>query len=69
MAVGDKLVVAVVSDQYETRVWTSDDGDIWLFEEQFDLSNALVAASDDRLVIVGYREGEQASAVLSATVR
>ena len=69
MAVANELVVAVVSDQSETRVWTSDGGDVWSFGEQLNISNALVAASGDRVVIVGYREGEQASAVLRTTVR
>jgi hypothetical protein len=69
MAVAADLLVGVVSDQYETRVWTSHDGDVWSFDEQLNLSNALVAGSGDRLVIVGSREGEQTSAVLSATLR
>ena len=69
MAVGNELVVAVVSDQSETRVWTSQGGDVWSFGGQLNISNGLVAASGDRVVIVGYREGGQASAVLRATVR
>ena len=69
MAVGNELVVAAVSDQSETRVWTSQGGDVWSFGGQLNISNGLVAASGDRVVIVGYREGGQASAVLRATVR
>jgi len=69
LAVADELIVAVVSGPHETRVWTSEDGEVWSFSELLDISYAMVAASGDRLVIVGYREGEQASAVLRATVR
>ena len=65
LAVADEMVVAAASDQYETRVWTSDDGDVWSFGEQLNLSNALVAASDDRLVIVGYGEASRVAPSLA----